>query len=138
MSKKRLPEKDLLEGLTSHAAHADELSTASEKNWGTYSKDADKADSDFLIERLDVFDSPRIEFEEGEQDHELVKQRENSPEIDVDIDELGLEISESDYKAALKRIESLFDAAEPGTPEGEELERLAAMVEEYEEKHFPI
>ncbi len=54
------------------------------------------------------------------------------------LDEMGLEPSESDYKAALKRIESLFDAAELGTPEGDELERLAALVEEYEEKHFPI
>lgn len=89
MSKKRLSEKDLLEGLTSHTAHTDELSTASEKSWGTYSEDADKADSDFLVERPDVFDSSRIEFEEGEQDHKLlVKQRENSPEIDIDIDEL--------------------------------------------------
>ncbi len=56
----------------------------------------------------------------------------------VILGELGLELSESDYKAALKRIESLFDAAELGTPEGDELERLAALIEEYEEKHFPI
>nr|WP_236616513.1 hypothetical protein [Vibrio anguillarum] len=54
------------------------------------------------------------------------------------LDELGLELSESAYNTALKRIESLFDANEPGTPEGEEFERLAALVEEYEEKHFPI
>ncbi|WP_070967971.1 hypothetical protein [Vibrio sonorensis] len=54
------------------------------------------------------------------------------------LDELGLKSSESDYKAALKRIESLFEIAEPGTPEGDELESLAALVEEYEEKHFPI
>ncbi len=53
------------------------------------------------------------------------------------LDELSLEPSESDYKTALKRIESLFDVAEPGTPEGDELERLAALVGEYEEKHFP-
>ncbi len=36
----------------------------------------------------DVFDSCRIEFEEDEQDRELVKQREKSPEIDVDFDDL--------------------------------------------------
>ncbi|WP_146489575.1 hypothetical protein, partial [Vibrio cyclitrophicus] len=36
------------------------------------------------------------------------------------LDEMGLEPAESDYKAALKRIESLFDVAEPGTPEGDE------------------
>ncbi|PNH95347.1 hypothetical protein [Vibrio diazotrophicus] len=88
MNKKRLSEKDLLEGLTSHTAHSDELATTSEKDWGSYSEDANMADSDFLVERRDAFDSSRIEFEEDEQDRELVKQRENSPEIDVDIDDL--------------------------------------------------
>ncbi|MCR9887937.1 hypothetical protein NB546_05240 [Vibrio parahaemolyticus] len=83
-----MSEKDLLEGLTSHTAHSDEFATKSEKDWGAYSEDADKADSNFLVERRDVFDSSRIEFEEVEQDRELVKQRENSPEIDVDIDDL--------------------------------------------------
>jgi len=88
MSKKRLSEKDLLEGLTSHTAYFYELVTTSENDWGAYSENADKANSDFLVERRDVFDSSRIEFEEDEQDRELVKQRENSPEIDVDIDDL--------------------------------------------------
>ncbi|ELT6287695.1 hypothetical protein Q9X99_003797 [Vibrio cholerae] len=83
MSKKRLSEKELVEGITPHTVHSDELA-------------------------------------------------------EVTVDELGLEISESDYKSALKRIESLFDAAEPSTPEGHELERLTALVEEYEEKHFSI
>ncbi|MEZ9398362.1 hypothetical protein AB4393_14870 [Vibrio splendidus] len=54
----------------------------------------------------------------------------------VSLEELGLEPSESDYKAALKRIESLFDVAEPGSPEGDELETLATLVEEYEAKIF--
>ncbi|KUI99151.1 hypothetical protein [Vibrio sp. MEBiC08052] len=88
MSKKRLSEKDLLEGLTSHTAHSDELAATSEKDWGSYPEESDKADSDFLVERYDFFDSSRIEFEEDEQDRELIKQRENSPEIDVDIDDL--------------------------------------------------
>lgn len=56
----------------------------------------------------------------------------------VSWDELELEYSESDYKAALKRIESLFDVAEPGTPEGNELEKLVTWVEAYEEEHFPF
>ncbi|HHY0446259.1 TPA: hypothetical protein ACVU4T_003192 [Vibrio parahaemolyticus] len=64
MSKKLLSEKDLLEGLTSHTAHSDEFAATSEKDWGAYSEDADKADSDFLVERRDVFDSSRFEFEE--------------------------------------------------------------------------
>ncbi len=55
---------------------------------GAYSEYVDKADRDFLVERRDVFDSSRIEFVEDEQDRELIKQRENSPEIDVDIDDL--------------------------------------------------
>ncbi|TBT26407.1 hypothetical protein D5E85_26470, partial [Vibrio parahaemolyticus] len=64
MSIKMLSEKDLLEGLTSHTAHIDEFATTSEKDWGAYSEGADKADIDFLVERRDVFDSSRIEFEE--------------------------------------------------------------------------
>ncbi|MFS1473610.1 hypothetical protein BCU45_003315 [Vibrio lentus] len=88
MNKKRLSEKELLEGLTSHTGHSDELATTSEQDWGSYSEDVDKADSDFLVQRGDIFDSCLIEFEEDEQDRELIKQRENSPEIDVDIEDL--------------------------------------------------
>lgn len=53
-------------------------------------------------------------------------------------DELGVEPSESDYKAVLNRIELLFDVAEPGTPEGNELEKLVTWVEVYEEEHHPF
>jgi HTH-type transcriptional regulator / antitoxin HigA len=45
--------------------------------------------------------------------------------------------TEKDYEAALLRIESLMDA-EAETPEADELEVLATLVELYEEKHFPI
>jgi len=45
--------------------------------------------------------------------------------------------TESDYKAALERIEAIFDAR-PGTPEGDELELLVTLVEMYEAKAFPI
>lgn len=51
--------------------------------------------------------------------------------------ELGTEASERDYRVALERVGVIFDA-EPGTPEGAELEQLALFVEEYEEKHYPI
>ncbi|WP_404790419.1 ImmA/IrrE family metallo-endopeptidase [Altericista sp. CCNU0014] len=43
----------------------------------------------------------------------------------------------ADYEAALLRIDSLMDA-EAGTPEADELEVLATLVELYEKKHFPI
>jgi HTH-type transcriptional regulator/antitoxin HigA len=45
--------------------------------------------------------------------------------------------SEADYVESLTRIEALMDA-KPGTPEGDELDILATLVEAYEEKHFPI
>ncbi|MGQ1890923.1 helix-turn-helix domain-containing protein [Thermophagus sp. OGC60D27] len=45
--------------------------------------------------------------------------------------------TESDYIAALKRLEDLFDA-KPGTPESDELEILGLLVDEYEKKHYPI
>ncbi|APF77640.1 hypothetical protein [Vibrio cholerae] len=87
MSKKRLPENDLLEELSNFTGQSDELARTSEKNWGAYSKHADKADSDFLVNRIYVFDSYIIELERGEQDRELVKKRKNSVENDVDIDD---------------------------------------------------
>jgi len=42
-----------------------------------------------------------------------------------------------DYDAALSRIEQLMDA-KSGTAEMDELELLTALVEMYEERHFPI
>jgi HTH-type transcriptional regulator / antitoxin HigA len=45
--------------------------------------------------------------------------------------------TEDDYEAALHRIDSLMEA-EAETPEADELEVLATLVELYEEKHFPI
>ncbi|EGQ7984326.1 DNA-binding protein [Vibrio vulnificus] len=42
-----------------------------------------------------------------------------------------------DNRAALARIEQLWDA-EPNTPEGDELEVLATLVEAFEEAHYPI
>ena len=38
-----------------------------------------------------------------------------------------------DYKDALRQIDTLMDA-EPGSPEGDELEELVSLVEEYEEE----
>jgi HTH-type transcriptional regulator/antitoxin HigA len=45
--------------------------------------------------------------------------------------------SEADYENALSRIKKLMDAA-PDTPESEELDRLATLVEAYEDRHYPI
>jgi HTH-type transcriptional regulator/antitoxin HigA len=45
--------------------------------------------------------------------------------------------TESDYEAALVRIEALMDA-EPDTPAADELEVLAMHVELYENEHYPM
>ena len=45
--------------------------------------------------------------------------------------------TEADYKAALARVDAIFDA-KPGTPEGEELESILTLIELYEEIAFPI
>lgn len=45
--------------------------------------------------------------------------------------------TEADYEAALARIAALMEAA-PGSPEEEELDVLADLVEHYEAKHVPM
>ncbi len=45
--------------------------------------------------------------------------------------------SENEYKTALAYIESLMNA-EPNSPQEKELERLAILVEAYEQEHHPI
>jgi len=42
-----------------------------------------------------------------------------------------------DYEAALRAIESLM-TAKRNTPEGDRLEVLVTLVEQYERKHFPL
>jgi HTH-type transcriptional regulator/antitoxin HigA len=46
-------------------------------------------------------------------------------------------LTEEDYEAALKEVESLM-TAEFGTPESERLDMLATLVEAYEAKHYRI
>lgn len=45
--------------------------------------------------------------------------------------------SETDYRAALSEIETLWDA-EVGTPEADRLEVLALLVQDYERRHCPM
>lgn len=42
-----------------------------------------------------------------------------------------------DYQKALDRLEVIFDAKK-GTDEGDELEILGILIEQYENQHFPI
>jgi HTH-type transcriptional regulator/antitoxin HigA len=45
--------------------------------------------------------------------------------------------TQREYRAALRRAEELMDARR-GTPQGDELELLAALIEIYEEQHAPV
>ena len=45
--------------------------------------------------------------------------------------------TDKDYQSALARIEKLMDA-HSGSPEEDELDVLATLVQAYEEKHLPI
>lgn len=45
--------------------------------------------------------------------------------------------TKEDYRRARNRIEKLM-SAEANTPEGDELDVLATLVDAYEEKHFPM
>ena len=45
--------------------------------------------------------------------------------------------TEEDYRLALERLETIFDA-KIGTPESDELEILGLMVDDFENKHYPI
>lgn len=45
--------------------------------------------------------------------------------------------TEEDYENALAHARSLMDSA-AGTPEADELEVIATLIELYEEEHFPI
>ena len=45
--------------------------------------------------------------------------------------------TEDDYNRALERLEIIFDAKK-GTEEGDELELLGMLIDQYENEHFPI
>jgi HTH-type transcriptional regulator/antitoxin HigA len=45
--------------------------------------------------------------------------------------------TEKDYNNALKRLDIIFDAKN-GTAEGDELEVLGILIDQYENEHFPI
>jgi len=45
--------------------------------------------------------------------------------------------TEEDYNIALDRLNKIFDAT-VNSPEGDEAELLAILIEKYEEEHYPI
>ena len=45
--------------------------------------------------------------------------------------------TESDYRLTLQMLDNLFDAP-IGTPESDEADLLALLIDEYEKEHYPI
>ena len=45
--------------------------------------------------------------------------------------------TKKDYKAALQRLEMIFDS-NPGSAQGDELEILGILIDNYEKTHYPI
>jgi HTH-type transcriptional regulator / antitoxin HigA len=45
--------------------------------------------------------------------------------------------TENDYNQALERLDKIFDA-KMGSPEGDELEVLGILIDQYENENFPI
>ncbi len=45
--------------------------------------------------------------------------------------------NQQDYEAALRRVESLWDSKD-GSPEFDELDVLATLLEAYEREHYPV
>ena len=45
--------------------------------------------------------------------------------------------TQQDYNQSLEKLEHIFDA-KPDTKDGDELEALASLIEEYENEKFPI
>ncbi len=45
--------------------------------------------------------------------------------------------TEKEYKTALRRFESIFQA-KPGTKEGDEVDALSVLIKKYEDEHYPI
>lgn len=45
--------------------------------------------------------------------------------------------TKADYRRALKEVERLWEA-DPGTPDGDRVDVLTTLIEDYEARHFPI
>lgn len=53
------------------------------------------------------------------------------------MEKIGIIKTEAEYQSVLERLKRIFDA-EPGTKAGDELELLALLIEDYEDRHYPI
>ncbi|ENP8322112.1 hypothetical protein ACTQ8I_002068 [Vibrio vulnificus] len=60
MSKKKLTEKELLEGMTPYNAHSDLIAKSETKpDWVSFADGVERVTDDFMADRSEVFDEPR-------------------------------------------------------------------------------
>jgi len=88
MKKKLYTEKELLKN-----AHLVEPVKVVDSDWNSFLENGNTVDENFMNDREDVIEkSSRSIFDddyfEDQEDIELIKERENQPEIDVDINDL--------------------------------------------------
>ncbi|MCR9662909.1 hypothetical protein [Vibrio parahaemolyticus] len=59
MSKKKLTEKELLEGLTPYCTHSDLIAKSETKlDWVSFADGVERVTDDFITDRNEVFDEP--------------------------------------------------------------------------------
>ena len=93
MKKKLYTENELLKTVIPKKAHSDERVKVENSDWNSFFKNDHTVDENFMNAREDVIEeSSRSIFDddyfEDQDDIELIKERENQPEIDVDINDL--------------------------------------------------
>lgn len=98
---------------------------------------AEDREGEPLLPLIDMVADAIEQYEDGLESIKLFKRRIDSIDpatalFRVLIDQYGLIITVENHKAALARIEELW-AAEPNTPEGDELDALVTLVNVYED-----
>lgn len=98
---------------------------------------AEDREGEPLLSLIDTVADAIEQYEDSLESIKAFKRRVDSIDLAtalfrVLIDQYGLIITVENHKAALARIEELWDA-EPNTPEGDELDALVTLVNAYED-----
>ncbi|EGR0581324.1 hypothetical protein NMS60_002171 [Vibrio cholerae] len=94
MSKKKLTEKVLLEGMTPYNIHSDLLAKAETKpDWMSFADEVERITDDFMANRNEVFDEPSSDFVNPDIFLSNLKLAlDNLPDGDIELCGLGNEI----------------------------------------------
>ncbi|HGY9585519.1 TPA: hypothetical protein ACOJQP_003963 [Vibrio harveyi] len=112
MSKKKLTEKELLEGMTSYNTHSDLLAKSEIKpDWISFADGGERVTDDFMANRNEVFDEPSLDLLNPDIFLSNLKLALDSlPDGDIEFCDLGNEIGRvianlnSPNKALLREV----------------------------------